>query len=325
MRGGGCRNAAMFVRAFRLASAFTRPVVISTRTVRGECRGVVAACTVVNRDGWVLTAAHVLDLLRRLEEEAGRYRAYRAEVRDLDRARTSFDTARREKLRHLDLPPPDSARDCSAWWGADGAALKDVRLMPASDLALGRLEPFEPTSVARYPAFKTPDADYAPGRSLCRLGFPFHEIAPAWDEARGAFVLPPEAFPIPLFPIEGMLTRFLSAPPPGAAADGSAAPGKYVETSSPGLEGQSGGPVFDADGAVWAIQSHTRHLPLGFRPRAPGQPKGPALHQFLNVGVGVHAEAILALLDEAGIAHARATDTGTVESVRAAAPRLPAG
>ena len=320
----------MFVRAFRLASAFTRPVVISTRTVRGECRGVVAACTVVNRDGWVLTAAHVLDLLRRLEEEAGRYRAYRAEVRDLDRARTSFDAARREKLRHLDLPPPDSARDCSVWWGADGATLKDVRLMPASDLALGRLEPFDPTSIAHYPAFKTPNADYAPGRSLCRLGFPFHEIAPAWDEVRGAFVLPPEAFPIPLFPIEGMLTRFLSAPPPGASADGDAAPGKYVETSSPGLEGQSGGPVFDADGAVWAIQSHTRHLPLGFRPRAPGQPKGPALHQFLNVGVGVHAEAILALLDEAGVAHARAADTGTadtgtVESVRAAAPRPPAG
>ena len=103
-----------------------------------------------------------------------------------------------------------------------------------------------------------------------------------------------------------MLTRFLSAPPPGApAAGGDAAPGRYVETSSPGLEGQSGGPLFDADGAVWAIQSHTRHLALGFRPRAPGEPKGPVAHQFLNVGVGVHAEAILALLDEAGVAHER--------------------
>ena len=299
-------NTVMFVHAFRLASAFTRPVVISTRTARGDCRGVVAACTVVNRDGWVLTAAHVLDLLRRFEDEAGRFRAYRAEARDLEQATASFDKARKRKLRHIDIPPPDSARDCSAWWGTDGAVLRDVRLMPASDLALGRLEPFDPAGVAHYPAFKAPDADYAPGRSLCRLGFSFHEIAPAWDEARGAFVLPPEAFPIPLFPIEGMLTRFLSAPPPGTdAADGNAAPGKYIETSSPGLQGQSGGPVFDVDGAVWAIQSHTRHLPLGFRPRPPGQPKGPVAHQFLNVGVGVHAESILALLDEAGVAYAR--------------------
>ncbi len=297
----------MFAHAFRLASAFTRPVVISTRTAGGDCRGVVAACTVVNRDGWVLTAAHVLALLRRLEDEAGGYRAYRAEVRDLERATTSFDKARKRKLRHIDLPPPDSARDCSAWWGADGAALRDARVTPASDLALGRLEPFDPAGVAHYPAFKAPDADYAPGRSLCRLGFSFHEITPAWDETRGAFVLPPETLPIPFFPIEGMLTRFLSAPPPGAdPADRNAAPGKYIETSSPGLQGQSGGPVFDADGAVWAIQSHTRHLPLGFRPRAPGQPKGPVEHQFLNVGVGVHAESILALLDEAGVAYARA-------------------
>ena len=293
----------MFVRAFRLASAFTRPVVISTRTVRGDCRGSVAACTVVNRDGWVLTAAHVLGLLRRLEDEASRFRAWRAEVRDLERATASYDTARKRKLRHIERPAPDSARACSAWWGADGAVLKDVRLAPASDLALGRLEPFDPAGVAHYPAFKAPGPDYAPGRFLCRLGFPFHEISPGWDEAQGAFVLPPEAFPIPFFPIEGMLTRFLSAPPPGAEAD--AEPGTYVETSSPGLQGQSGGPLFDADGAVWAIQSHTRHLPLGFRPRAPGD-RGPAAQQFLNVGVGVHAEAVLALLEEAGVACARA-------------------
>ena len=183
----------MFVHAFRLASAFTRPVVISTRTARGDCRGVVAACTVVNRDGWMLTAAHVLNLLRHFEDEAGRFRAYRAEVRALEQATASFDKARKRELRHIDLPPPDSARDCSAWWGTDGAVLRDAHLMPASDLALGRLEPFDPAGVAHYPAFKAPDADYAPGRSLCRLGFSFHEIAPAWDEARGAFVLPPEA------------------------------------------------------------------------------------------------------------------------------------
>ena len=306
----------MFVRAFRLASAFTRPVVISTRAVDGTCRGVVAACTLVNRDGWVLTAAHILGLVRRLEDEAARYRAWRAEVRDLERATASFDSARKRKLRHLERPAPGSARDCSVWWGADGAVLRDVRLMPASDLALGRLQPFEPAPAdgGPDPVFKLPDADYAPGRSLCRLGFPFHEIVPVWDKARGVFVLPPEAFPIPLFPIEGMLTRFLSAPPPdpaladpASAAEG-AALGRYIETSSPGLQGQSGGPIFDADGAVWAIQSHTRHLPLGFRPRAPGEPKGPVAHQFLNVGVGVHAQSILALLDEAGVAHKRTAD-----------------
>ena len=293
----------MFARAVRLAGAFTRPVAISTRSAGGECRSAVAACTVVNRDGWVLTAAHVLSLIQRFETETAAFRAWREQVRDLERATASHDTARKRQLRHIRRPSRDSARDCSAWWGADGAVLTDIRTMPASDLAVGRLEPFDPASVAHYPVFKTPGEDYAPGRSLCRLGFPFHEFAPGWDEARGAFVLPREALPMPLFPIEGMLTRFLSSPPPGAT-DGEN--GRYIETSSPGLEGQSGGPIFDTDSAVWAIQSHTRHLSLGFRPRAPGEPKGPVAHQFLNVGVGAHAEAVLALLDEAGVSHERA-------------------
>ena len=41
----------------------------------------------------------------------------------------------------------------------------------------------------------------------------------------------------------------------------------YLETSSAGLLGQSGGPIFDIDGTVWAMQSRTTHLPLGFAPK----------------------------------------------------------
>jgi hypothetical protein len=42
---------------------------------------------------------------------------------------------------------------------------------------------------------------------------------------------------------------------------------KFVEMSSPGLRGQSGGPRFDVNGMVWGLQSRTQHLALGFSPQ----------------------------------------------------------
>ncbi len=69
-------------------------------------------------------------------------------------------------------------------------------------------------------------------------------------------------------------------------------PFKYIETSTPGLKGQSGGPTIDVNGVVWAIQAKTLHLPLGFDPQVPGK-KGQTEHQFLNVGLGIHPETLL--------------------------------
>jgi hypothetical protein len=83
-------------------------------------------------------------------------------------------------------------------------------------------------------------------------------------------------------------------------------PLRLFETSSPGLRGQSGGPIFDTKGVVWGIQSLTRHFPLGFEPTVPG--KGVKEHQFLNVGIGVHAVTIVGLLKKQGIECQLSTD-----------------
>lgn len=294
----------MFRDAVRTAAGFTRPVVISSRKVNGDCQSSVGACVIVNREGWLLTAAHLFGLIEQQSAAARTFRKYRADVRAMDHDVASTRLYRKKKIRHLEVPRPDAVRDHSTWWGVDGAQVRDVRLAPAADLALARLEPFDPGSVARYPVFKTPGADYLPGRSLCRLGFPFHDITPAYDEEQGAFVLPKGAVPLPLFPLEGMLTRILIARAPALTSkDAPDETSLFIETSSPGLRGQSGGPIFDPDGVVWGLQSHTRHYPLGFAPPVPG--RGHVEEQFLNAGVGVHAEPILQLLDRFGVAHQR--------------------
>jgi hypothetical protein len=86
---------------------------------------------------------------------------------------------------------------------------------------------------------------------------------PTYDEATNSFETPPDQAVLAFFPIDGIFTRIINVLPPSPAPN---FPLKYIETSSPGLRGQSGGPTFDTEGAVWAIQSQTRHLPLGFSP-----------------------------------------------------------
>jgi hypothetical protein len=153
--------------------------------------------------------------------------------------------------------------------------------------------------VSRYPVFKDPDRDFQPGASLCKLGYPFHSITPVYDSAKDSFMLPPGALPMPLFPMDGIFTRNLViAPPPDATLP---FPFMFIETSSPGLKGQSGGPIFDTQGTVWGIQCQTAHLPLGFSPPVPGGRASEKEHQFLNVGLGAHPKTILGILDQIGV------------------------
>ena len=159
---------------------------------------------------------------------------------------------------------------------------------------------------AHVPTIKNPAVNFEPGTSLCRLGFPFHAIVPRFDERDGRFVLPEGSTPIPLFPVEGILTRLGTILPP--AEKPLPYPLMQIETSSPGLRGQSGGPIVDIAGRIWGIQSVTRHLPLGFDPEVADRNGSAREHQFLNVGVGIHAATIVGMLNEMGVRFALSSD-----------------
>ena len=298
----------MFARAYAIASSFTLPVVISSRSDKGVCNSAIGACVIINREGWILTSAHLIQEIQRQQESVQKHQTYDGDIRQLERDMVADKEFRRNiKVRTFNRPRKGSIQNHSVWWGRDGAQLHDATVTPAADLALGRLAPFDPDTVAHYPVFKKPGPHYTPGRSLCKLGFPFHQITPTFDEQQNAFVLPQGAVPLPLFPIEGMFTRVVVTPMPGSDEREI---GKFIETSSPGLVGQSGGPIVDTEGVVWALQSHTRHYPLGFSPPIPGQHQGrqhtgsqQKEHQFLNVGLGVHVEPILQLLQSREVAH----------------------
>jgi len=164
-------------------------------------------------------------------------------------------------------------------------------------LVIGRLEPFNQKIISTYPVLKDPALNLNIGTSLCKLGYPFHDIKASFNDTKNTFELAPGSVPLPLFPIEGIYTRNIIA--------GKSKNGKYdikfLETSTPGLRGQSGGPIFDSNGVVWALQSRTNHFPLGFSPKIRKNGKEVEENQFLNVGWGIHPELIVAFLSDNGI------------------------
>jgi hypothetical protein len=290
----------MFRVAFERVCKFTFPVVQIALTVEGKCSAGAAAFIVVNPEGWIVTAAHVMKNSVVLAQSEMAVKDWEQKRETIKNDASLSAKARTKQLEVLGKINKKAARRGGSSWGFGGVQLMDVSILEEADLAVARLDGFDKASVVEYPVFKDPQKNFTPGTSLCKLGYPFTELTPTYDEASNAFNFPADQTEIAYFPIEGIFTRTINVTPPNPAP---AFPLRFVETSSPGLRGQSGGPTFDADGVIWAIQSQTRHLPLGFSPEIKEAGKAQKEHQFLNVGMGVHVETVLGFLNQLGIKH----------------------
>jgi hypothetical protein len=249
----------MFARAYETASFFTRPVVVLNRRGDGKVSATCGTFVILNSRGWIITVAHLWQ---------------------------SYFLFKKQQANPNETPEAQRITNHSFWWGKDGITLKDIRPFPEYDLVIGRLEPFEASEVKEYPEFVKVE-DMRIGTSLCRVGYPFSRIKATFDDKQSRFLMDSKSLPS-LYPIEGIYTRSVSAP----AFKGAKKIAKFIETSSPGLLGQSGGPILDVTGRVWAVQSRTVHLPLGFSPKARKEGREVEENQFLNAGWGVHVEMI---------------------------------
>ena len=292
----------MFVEAIEKASAFTFPLIISNRYQDGSISSSLASFIILNEEGWMLTAAHII-------QETSLHQAHLKEYQEYIQGEAT-------------VLNPKWILNHSLWFGADHHWVPEFYVLPENDLAIGKIENFDPAFVREYPVFISPAA-VKTGRSVCKLGFPFYDIQATFSG--NAFRYDPGLFPIPRFPYEGMVTRIISGGtiPAGSGSLGSRAeaalpPGQdsapapreilWIETSSPGLRGQSGGPVFDKAGRVWGIQSMTRHLPLGFSPTLQKNGVTVEENQFINLGWFAHIQAVLNFLDQHGIRYYRAEE-----------------
>ena len=262
---------------------------------------------VVNNQGWIVTAHHIAELFDKMTKGAAKARAHEAQEAQIRSDPALDHKARKKKLANLGHLDKDETDRCSAWWGGSNANIMQFQTLPTVDLAIGKLDPFDPAWIPTYPTFKDPTKNFDSGTSLCKLGFPFHQITPIWHAATGMFELPPGSVPLPVFPMDGILTRIVNVNVQAAGGipiQPPSYPLQLIETSTPGLRGQSGGPTFDTQASIWGIQSRTIHLSLGFDPPVPGGKPDQKEHQFLNLAWGAHATTILGFFAQHGVSAA---------------------
>jgi hypothetical protein len=229
----------VFQKAWTMARGFTCPVVISRKRVDGECQAGIGTYILLNADGWFVTAAHIMQVLQDLEAQEAQTRGLQAAIAAIETDGTLSRKDRRRKLAQIGHLRSDAVERWSTWWGQDGATLTPgtpVYAVPAADIAVSRLSSMNTSQVPNYPILKKRAADGDAGTSLCRVGFPFWNVKPQWDDAKGRFNLT-ENVPLPLFANEGILARQFEQFPTDPDGNKIALPFRLrgIETSSPGL------------------------------------------------------------------------------------------
>lgn len=284
----------MFSKAYAIVKNFTKPVIVSTRFADGTVESGCATFVVVNTDGWIVTAAHVFDAMRASimhAQEKGNFETAKAAIQSDGSLSVK---QRNRKLEHV-KPNPKWITNQSLWWSQNGVSAKCFYLDPQADIAIAKLDGLDLSGITSFPVFNRPDEDPPFGGSLCRLGFPFTTIKATFDEATQQFKMDTGA---PMFPNDGIHTRMQLFINPDTKRMV-----KFIETSTPGLRGQSGGPLFDTGGQLWGIQTSTIHLELGFFPKILKNNTVVEVkeHQFMHVGLSAHVQHVVDLFKLHGV------------------------
>lgn len=282
----------MFAEAYKKTTKFTRPVIISTRTLGGDVKCGCGAFILINDEGWVLTVAHILSSFFTFQDSKNKLDKYHKEITEIEANEILTSKQKRKKRNKLERDD-NWITNHSFWWGDDKVKIDKLHFFSEGDIAVGKIENFLAPKDFNYPKFKNPK-NLTIGTFVCKLGYPFSNIQATFDETKG-FILADNTLPLPFFPIEGMYTRNVNI---NSETNKTKFKIQFIETSTPGLRGQSGGPIFDKDGDIWGIQSRTQHFPLDFSPKIKRDGKEVEENQFLNVGWGVHPNLIFDFLNE---------------------------
>jgi hypothetical protein len=285
----------MFVEAIQKVAGFTRAIHSISRNFGSQKveRG-AATLFFINDQGWALTCKHVAQWLTQADVFNKRYSQYLTESETLNLGQ------KKSLAKKLGLDENQTAEmrvtfvDC-----VDRIINIRFFLHAEYDLALLKFEGFEKVSFSGNPVFLKEDQLAQPGQMLCRLGFPFPEFTNyALNLEKDQLEWTKSGQPrSPRFPIDGMLTRFL----------GDNAGKIYgIELSTPGLRGQSGGPLFDQEGRIVGMQSRTKHLHLGFDIEekeviAHGKVKKVNDYAFIHLGECIHVSVIKEFMAQQGV------------------------
>lgn len=276
----------MFVKAIQEVAGFTRAIHSISRNFGGKNiqRG-SATLFFVNQEGWALTCKHVAQWIMQADAINKNYRSF------LDQSPSLSGKQQNILAKSLNLSQ-DKACEMRITFVDCVDKIKNIKfvLHPTFDLALLKFEGFDKSLSHGKPRFLKDDQSVQPGAMLCRLGFPFPEFSNfQFNAEKNQLEWTSNGVArSPRFPIEGMLTRFLGDQNKKIYG---------IELSTPGLRGQSGGPLFDEMGRIVGMQSRTKHLHLGFDIEdkeivAHGKTKKINDYAFIHLGECIHVSII---------------------------------
>ena len=287
----------MFTEACAKAMQYTKPMVISKVLMDGTVDSGFATYFFINRDGWALTAAHCLQCTIQQHHD--------------DELRQQVDAYNAQNPDDKKAYDPKWLKTHIIWWGNEAGRVETMKIEPFFDIALIKFAGLPSNFAGDFPVFKDPST-VRPGMSVCRLGYPFMKVKAEFIPESSRFNIEINNNTAPGgFPYEGMVTRQIIK----KRTDANGRPlnnnpndpiSMYIECSTPGLIGQSGGPIFDRNGFVVGMQSHTNNMPLGFGDKQVDGKYMP--EQFINVGVGVHVSTLIQMFKQNNIKYKSESD-----------------
>jgi S1-C subfamily serine protease len=280
----------MFIYAIERVTQFTRPIHTLMRTYGGK-QLLPGAATIffVNENGYAVTCKHVVEMLAAADNINLHYSNFRKE-----RQLLAQDGKYKSQLKGLELKyklNPETTIQLKNNFvnSVDKMSGFSCLVHPTLDLAILKFNDFGKIHYTDCARFLRDGAKIKQGKFLCRLGFPFPEFTNfTFNQATDEIEWTNSGLSSsPWFPIEGMVTRFL--------ADQQGLYG--IEMSTPGLRGQSGGPLFDEKGTVYGMQFSTKHLHLGFdlvdkEIISNNEVKKVSDYSFIHLGQCIHVNTI---------------------------------
>jgi hypothetical protein len=286
----------MFESAIENTLQFTRPLHTLSRTYGGLVLPGTSTFFFVNENGVAVTCKHVVNLIPAADNLNQAWLKFKAE-----RGKLPKDSKYQRNLKGLELKYKfnkettvqlkNNFLNCF-----DKIEQIIYHVHPTLDLAILEFKGFSKILYNSPARFIKNSKKIKQGKYLCRVGFPFPEYTNFWhnpdtDDIEWTNTGKPDS---PVFPIDGILTRFVGDP--NGEISG-------IELSTPGLRGQSGGPLFDTEGIVYGMQYATSHLHLGFDIKDKeiihdGKKSKVSNYPFLHVGLCIHVDKIKEFLNE---------------------------
>ena len=289
----------MFVQSIETAAQFTRPIHSIVRTYAGK-NIIPGAATLffVNEEGYAITCKHIAGLLSSSENLNKQFSDFKK-----DRDKLPKNSQFKRNLKGLEIKykyadetiiqVKNTFIDC-----VDSMSGFTMHFHPTHDLAILKFNDYKNLRYTGHAVFVKDSSTIKQGEFVCRLGFPFPEFTNfRFNEVTDDIEWTKEGIAnSPRFPIEGMITRFL--------VDKNKVFG--IELSTPGLKGQSGGPLFNKDGIIYGMQFSTKHLHLGFdlidkEIITNNKSKKVSDYSFLHLGQCIHADTIKEFLKEKNV------------------------